>query len=299
MTSSYFVTDALPVPSQDAEITSWLKPPIKRSSSGRLPGGRYSVHVYDQPALWMPYARLQNLHDALLHVARHTMDEVPTYGMFAGDYQAYRHRIVGVVYDVETNEPAAFTAMVYLPYEAYGRRELVVHLGLTMIAQAHRKRRLQTPLQRRLFTLLLVNQRRLGVTVTNIAASPAGIGAVSDYFQNVFPTYRQDTKQTQVHRRVATQILQNFRHEFGCSQRAQLDPDTFVVRGSNQPEGGGAHQFLRTDPTSQYRVQACNAFCAEQLDFARGDELFQVGEANLLEGLRRSSRRRRAGTTSR
>jgi hypothetical protein len=67
-----------------------------------------------------------------------------------------------------------------------------------------------------------------------------------------------------------------------------------VVHGSNDPGEGGAFQFIKDDPVSRYRVDACNAYCREVLDFTSGDELFQVGRADLLRGLWRSRTSKRS-----
>jgi 1-acyl-sn-glycerol-3-phosphate acyltransferase len=278
------------------EDFSWLREPTLRQARFRSHGGRYVIRVLDQPGLWMTSDELAALHFDLRAVAASAMDEVPEYGVFSGDRRAYRNRVIAVAYDREQRVPVAFTAMVYLAFAAERRTEPLIHLGLTMIARTHRGQRLQTPLFKRIFLLPVLNQRRLGFKVTNIAASPAGIGATSDYFLDVYPSYRGDTQRQPEHLDVARQILGMYRHEFGCSERAIFDPGTFVVHGSNDVQGGGAHQFIKEDPVSHYRVEACNRYCREVLDFTAGDELFQVGRVHLLWSslASRSSRRQRA-----
>jgi hypothetical protein len=278
------------------EDFSWLREPTLRQAWFRSHGGRYVIRVLDQPGLWMTSDQLAALHFDLRAVAASAMDEVPEYGVFSGDRRAYRNRVIAVAYDREQRVPVAFTAMVYLAFAAERRTEPLIHLGLTMIARTHRGQRLQTPLFKRIFLLPVLNQRRLGFKVTNIAASPAGIGATSDYFLDVYPSYRGDTQRQPEHLDVARQILGMYRHEFGCSERAIFDPGTFVVHGSNDVQGGGAHQFIKEDPVSHYRVEACNRYCREVLDFTAGDELFQVGRVHLLWSslASRSSRRQRA-----
>eukprot|EP00170_Pyropia_yezoensis_P007046 contig_28729_g7068 len=50
-------------------------------------------------------------------------------------------------------------------------------------------RRLQSPLFLRALTFALVNLGSPRCVVTNIGASPAGVGAVADYFVGVYPHY--------------------------------------------------------------------------------------------------------------
>jgi hypothetical protein len=300
---------AVPLPVDEPDVESglaWLRAPWKRTLTARVLRGRYLVRVYDQPGRWMPERELRALQADLGCVAAGSLDEVPTYGVFSGSRASFANRVVAVAYDRRTLAPVAFTAMVYLPVETGGRTEPVIHLGLTMIRKEARGQRLQTPLFKKIFLLPVLNQHRLRFTITSIAASPAGIGAASDYFEDTFPAYHGRTPRQGWHVEIARQVVGAHRHEFGCSRSARLDPVTFVVHGSNDPAEGGAFQFIKDDPVSRYRVDACNAYCRGVLDFSKGDELFQVGRADLLAGLwktrgvrRASSSNKRPGSTYR
>lgn len=273
---------------------TWLRKPWMRTWRHALRGGRFVVEVYDQPGRWMSERELATLQDDLHDIADRSLDEPLRYGVFSRTRSAYRNRVIAIARDTTTGTPCGFTAMVYLPLRRAGRRtELIIHLGLTMIASDYRGNRLQTPLFQRIFRSPIVNQFRMTFIVTNIAASPAGIGAVSDYFLDTYPNYRGDTRASAFHREVAHQVLGRDRHEFGCSRAAVFDPSSFVVEGSNQPSGGGASAFIKTDPVSRYRNPDCNTFCADTLNFERGDELFQVGRADFIRGMWKSRKSKR------
>ncbi len=273
---------------------AWLRKPWKRAWRHQVSGGRFYIDVFDQPGRWMNASELTGLQDELASVADRSIDDALSYGVFSRTRSAFRNRVIAVAYDATTGTPCGFTAMVYLPLRRTGRKtELIIHLGLTMIASDYRGNRLQTPLFQRIFRSPIVNQFRMSFIITNIAASPAGIGAVSDYFLDTFPNYHQNTLPTAFHHEVAGQVLRRDRHEFGCSRAATFDPDTFVVVGSNQPSGGGASAFIKTDPVSRYRNPACNDFCTSVLNFERGDELFQVGRADFIRGMWKSRKGKR------
>lgn len=276
-----------------------LRAPWIKKKTFKIRKGSYQIHVYDQPGRWMSDGELAQLSSVVTGVARQSMDEVPTYGVFTGDRAPFTNRVIGVMEERRTAEPVAFTAMVYLPIELYGEVEPVIHLGLTMIKKTHRGQRLQSRLFEKIFFLPALNQLRAQWILTNIAASPAGIGSVSDYFDDAFPTYKGDHRRRGYHLQVAAGLLAQYRHEFGCSDQAVFDPRTFVVAGSNDPDTGGAYQFIRVDPVSRHKHEACNRFCARRLRFNEGDELFQVARFNLLKGVveilaRIGSRRRDA-----
>jgi hypothetical protein len=287
----------------DAEIArspvKYLRSPWLKTRTQSIRGNKFRLRTYDQPGRWMTDDALTRLSDTLHEIARWSMDAMPTYGVLTGSRKAFSNRVVGVVSVTKTDEPVAFTAMVYLPILLDGHVEPVLHLGLTMIKKRFRGQRLQGPLFEKLMYMTFYNQLKRHFFLTNIAASPAGIGSVADYFQDAYPHYRGTTPPRTYHLEVAEKILRHYRHEFGCAQSAEFDPVSFVVKGSNDPAEGGAWQFIREDPVSRYKDEECNQFCKERLRFNRGDELFQVANVDILSGtlgvLKRLRERKRAG----
>ncbi len=286
----------------DADIakspTKYIRAPWLKKRTWHIRKKKYRIDVYDQPGRWMSDEQLARLTDTLKEIAERSMDDVPTYGVFTGERKAFANRIVGVVSVNKTDEPVAFTAMVYLPILLDGRVEPVIHLGLTMIKKRFRGQRIQGPLFEKIVYPTFYNQLKRGFILTNIAASPAGIGSVADYFENPYPHYRGTTRRQDFHLQVAEKVLTYYRHEFGCAESAEFDPETFVVRGSNDPEEGGAWQFIREDPVSRYKREECNEFCRKHLRYNEGDEMFQVARVDIISGtlgiLKRLGTRKRA-----
>ncbi|MDY0002046.1 MAG: hypothetical protein RBU30_12170 [Polyangia bacterium] len=272
----------------DSEIskspTKYLRSPWLKTRTQYLRNGKFRLRTYDQPGRWMTDQEIARLTDTLREIAGRSMDAVPTYGVFTGSRKAFSNRVVGVASVSRTDEPVALTAMVYLPIMIDGRVEPVLHLGLTMIKKRFRGQRLQGPLFEKLMYMTFYNQLKGHFYLTNIAASPAGIGSVADYFQDAYPHYRGKTEPRAYHLEIAQKVLASYRHEFGCSGSARFDPETFVVKGSNDPDKGGAWQFIREDPVSMYKEEECNRFCTERLRFNQGDELFQVANVDILSG---------------
>lgn len=267
-------------------LDSFLKPPIIRRWTASLlsQGTTFRIETLDQPGRWMSDDQLQSLHSGLRHVAKESMNgKIPTHYLLCGGTSrtALSNRIVSIVYLKDSLVPIAFTAMVYLPFND----DVILHLGLTMISSEFRGRRIQSQLMSRCLRVSMCNLFRVQYTITNVAASPAGIGACCDYFLDVFPNYKVPHQLPSVyHQSVAQHLLLNFRYEFACSALASFDGVTFVVRRSNSSEGGGAPEFIKTDgtPVSQHKRGECNAFCASLLDLTRGDELLQVGQVNIF-----------------
>lgn len=266
-------------PTATASTAAALRPPpFLRRWSSPLPHARRIV-TYDQPARWMSPADLRTLAADLHAVATASVGAVPAHRLFdAPPATALANRVVSVVYD--QHGPLGFVAMVYLPV----RGQVVVHLGLTMLAARAKGQRLQTTLFTRSLVVPVLTLRTTRYVVTNLAASPAGIGSVADYMYDTFPTYKPSAPRRPWHVLVARQVLTDFRHEFGCSTAAVFDEHTFVVRRSNAQEGGGTFQFIREDGdfVSRHRSEECNRFVRERVNASRGDELFQVAAVDLF-----------------
>lgn len=265
-----------------APYLPWLMVPVVRFWTSPLPHGRY-VRTYDQPGRWMNDDQLQELRCILEEVAASSIGSLPTHRLFEKDNTraVFSNRVVSIAYDDEG--PLGFTAMVYLDCVT----DVVVHLGLTMTGRRGRGKRLQSALFTKSLLLPLVNMCRVSYNVTNCAASPAGIGNVSEYFFDCYPTYTMTNVRKDHHVFIARHVLSHYRFEFGCSDYATFDENNFVVYKSNAPEGGGTHQFIKEDgsPVSQHKQAECNKFVASLINFSSGDELFQVATLNLVGSL--------------
>lgn len=259
----------------------WLIIPLVRFWTSPLPQGRY-VRTYDQPGRWMTDAQLTELQEQLEEISVSSIGSIPTHRLFdrrpGVAREVFSNRVVSVAHDREG--PLGFTAMVYLDCQS----DVVIHLGLTMMGMRGRGKRLQSALFTKSLLLPVINLCRTSYHVTNVAASPAGIGNVSDYFFDCYPTYRMNTQRRDHHVLIARHVLDHYRYEFGCSEFATFDEHNFVVYKSNAPEGGGTHQFIKEDgsPVSQHKSDKCNKFVAGLIDFAAGDELFQVATVNVV-----------------
>lgn len=322
-------TNAPPPP---LPLSSFLSPPLVRRWTSPLPVLGVTVTTVDQPGRWMGDADLAALAATLRTVAVASMGTVPSHRLFArGDAarEVLANRVVAVAVDTASGAPVGFVAMVYLSlsggavgvgghHTANVAAAPVLHLGLTMIAAAARGRRLQSPLFLRALTFALVNLGSPRCVVTNIGASPAGVGAVADYFVGVYPHYATavagddggsgdggggssssggssggggggagggGARPEAWHLAVARGVLDAHRHEFGCSAAATFDETTFVVARSNaDATDGGCVELLKADGgfVSAYKVEACNRWCAATLNTAAGDEVFQVGRVDVV-----------------
>lgn len=161
-----------------------------------------------------------------------------------------------------------------------------VHLGLVVVADGHQGRGLQK------YCLLNVGAVHLDwltnrFHVSDLGFSSSGWRLFSKFVNQSYPNLQYDVSQRGFHRRVAEAMMGEHRKDCGVSSQAVFDSLTFVCRGANDKNGGGADALV---PFARTRISRTNI--AQQLLEARctqaSDEQLLVGESNLLTGARRA-----------
>jgi len=107
---------------------------------------------------------------------------------------------------------------------------------------------------------------------------PAVVGMVGDMFSDVWPAQVQ-RRQSLRHRQLARLIMQDHRHVFGVGVDAGYDAARGVITNAYT---GGSDGLKKTHAqTRQHRDDAVNAYCADTLDYDRGDDLLQLGQMDM------------------
>jgi hypothetical protein len=145
-----------------------LRRPLVRDITLSHAGHR--VHVLDQPGRWMSGAQLEALQRDLTHIAGDTCDDALTQRVLDGGRSVLRNRLVVVAYD-GLGAPAAFTAMLYLPFAHDGAVEPVIHIGGVHPPGSTSLGPLDGPTLRRALVLPLLNQRRFELAITTVASA--------------------------------------------------------------------------------------------------------------------------------
>lgn len=246
------------------------------------------LETYRFPGRWMPDAQLDELRGILKRVARYRLDPLPDYGIFLPDREPFRNRIVTVVF--EDDRPVGFSAMVWLPLRVDDEPHDVLHLGLVVTTPNRLSRNLLW--QMYYFPVFFVGLHRFlrPFWVSCVSLEPSVIGAVSDGFHTVRPHYQEDRSQDSTRLAIARQIVEGHAHEFGAGEMARLNEETFVIEGSCR----GPSETLRASyrGAAKYSKRECNEYCRDLLDYDRGDELLQLGRADVVSGVRLGLSRR-------
>jgi hypothetical protein len=120
--------------------------------------------------------------------------------------------------------------------------------------------------------------------ISNVTQVPSVVGMVSQTFSDVFPSPHADARQSFAHLQLARGIMSRHRAVFGVGQEAGFDEARFVITNAYT---GGSDALKKTfEAAPKHRDEQYNAFCARELDYARGDDLLQLGRIDLA-GARR------------
>ena len=101
---------------------------------------------------------------------------------------------------------------------------------------------------------------------------------VSEMFSGVWPSPRKG-RRTLNHLLLARQIMDTQRHVFGVGDDAGFDEDRFVITDAYT---GGSDDLKKTwDQAPKHRDARYNDFCADALNYVRGDDALQLGQMDL------------------
>jgi hypothetical protein len=250
-----------------------------------LPAGRgLRSRIVERPALALEPGDLAQLIADVRTVARTTLggNEL-TYGIFSGDHETLSRTVLTVVYDKATGEPVAFNALALLAASLGGRQIEVLHLGLVMTAPRARGGGLSAVLYGLTCVLLFVRRQCRPLWISSVTQVPAVVGMVAETFSDVYPG-QPTTRASFQHRLLARQIMRHWRHAFGVGLEAGFDEDRFVI--TDAYTGGSDNLKKSFDQAAKHRDERYGQLCQGQLDYARGDDLLQLGKIDMRAAAR-------------
>jgi len=241
-------------------------------------GAGHIVRIVERPGLWMDDATLAGFSAQLRNIAARTLPVgALTYGVFSGDKARMGDVIITLVCRAD-GTPIAFNALAIMQIDTVPHPTEVLHLGLVMVDPDERSKNLSWVLYGLTCFLVFFRRQFRPVWISNVTQVPAVVGMVSGMFSDVWPGPRSD-RRTLNHLLLARQIMDSQRHVFGVGPDARFDEDRFVIEDAYT---GGSDDLKKTwDSAPKHRDARYNNFCADMLDYDRGDDLLQLGRMDL------------------
>src|SRR2546430_888577 len=207
-----------------------------------------------------------------------------TYGIFSGDRERLSRAIVTVICEEASGRPIAFNALSVLSVELDGGPAEVTHLGLVMVDPDAQGQGLSWVLYGLTTLVLFIRGGLRQKWISNVTQVPAVCGMVSETFSDVFPSPLPSARQSFAHLQLARHIMRRHRSVFGVGEEAGFDETRFVITDAYT---GGSDALKKSyNIAPKHRDEKYNEFCARELDYARGDDLLQIGRVDLA-GARR------------
>ena len=243
------------------------------------------ARIVERPGLWMSRADLAGLLRDLWTVADACVSHPPIrYGVLSGIKERLDSALVTILNDGVSGRPVAFSAATLVEMDVHGRRQDILHLGLTMVVPGSRKRGLCRALSAPASLLLLLRNWLRPIWITNVTQVPAAFGTVAELFDDVFPTADPGCRPTESHLAIARQLMRHHRTMFGVAAEAGFDDERFVI--TNAYTGGSAPLKKTIAEASPHRSRAVNELCGTSLDYDRGDDFLQVGQLTVRAVIR-------------
>jgi hypothetical protein len=243
------------------------------------------TRIVESPGRSLSEAGLDELMSQLRLVAGKTLPAGSlTYGIFSGERERLSRAVVTLICEEASGRPIAFNALSVMPVELDGEAIEVTHLGLVMVDPDVQGQGVSWVLYG-LTTLVLFMRGGLRPKwISNVTQVPAVCGMVSETFSDVFPSPRPGARQNFAHLQLARGIMRRHRSVFGVSEEAGFDEARFVITDAYT---GGSDALKKSfDAAPKHRDEQTNAFCAGELDYARGDDLLQIGRIDLAAARR-------------
>ncbi len=238
----------------------------------------YRVRIVERPGLWMTKDELARLRADLRQIASRTLDAGQlTYGVLSDDVSRLNETIITLVCR-DDGTPIAFNALAIMTLEAKPQPAEVLHLGLVMVDPDERSKNLSWILYGLTCFLILFRRQFRPIWISNVTQVPAVVGMVSELFSDVWPGPSQNRRSLD-HLMLARRIMADQREVFGVGDDAVFDENRFVIQDAYT---GGSDDLKKTwDAAPKHRKEQFNAYCAETLNYERGDDVIQLGRMDL------------------
>jgi hypothetical protein len=244
-----------------------------------------TARIIERPGRWMRVEETIRIVEDLRDIARATVPGgTLDYGVLTGADERLDHAVLTILYEGAGRKPVAFNALSVMDVTLHGRNADVIHLGLVMVDPALRSHGLSWVLYGLTCLVLFVRHQLRPLWLSNVTQVPAIIGMVSESFSDVFPTPQPGAHRSFEHLVLAREIMRRHRAVFGVGEEAGFDEGRFIITDAYT---GGSDNLKKTfDDAPKHRDAVYNEFCRRELDYARGDDVLQLGRLDLAAARR-------------
>ena len=198
-----------------------------------------------------------------------------------GNIKELYNKTVLVAYSMK-NQPIMFNMMIQTDSPPGIDSCTINHLGLVIVSSSAKGKGLQA-LTMLNAGLQFISLRSLKIHITDVGDSPSAFRLTSTYLSDPFPDYNIPNKKAgHIHVQIFKHMLKMHRKDMGISANAIEDFNTFVVKYSNEPTGGGSEVLAAYAQERYSNTKNVNRLFYKMVNPKEHDELFIVGTLDLV-----------------
>ncbi len=230
----------------------------------KIPIGEYSIrrikYNFDNQTI-----------NELKEIALNSVNVIPTNPFFRGG--GLENKIALIIY--HKNKPVGFNVM--FDYE-YLNKYKCLHIGLVLIDKNYTGKKLQT-LTKYNTLLYVIENIFSSIYISDLGRSASGLKLFNTSVKNSFPNIKYNNKNNEIYKGIFNYFLRNFKQDTMISSIATGDENTFIIKKSNNKEGG-ANYLLEFENTRKSTDDSYNNYIKDNLEME--DEVLSIGKISIF-----------------
>ena len=207
----------------------------------------------------------------LKEIALNSVNIIPDNPFFSG--KNLDNKIALIIY--HKNKAVGFNVMFDYKYDY---KYKCLHIGLVLIDKNYMGKKLQTLTKYNTLLYLLENVFS-NIYISDLGHSASGLKLFNASVKNSYPNIKYNNKNNEIYKGVFNYFLNNFRKDTLISSIAVGNDNTFIIKKSNNKEGG-ANYLLEFENSRKSLDDSYNNYIIDNLETE--DEVLSIGKINIF-----------------
>ncbi len=211
-----------------------------------------------------------NTIDELKSIALNSVNIIPNNPFFNG--KNLNNKIALIIY--HKNKPVGFNVMFDYEY----KNNKCLHIGLVLIDENYRGKKIQTYTKYNIITYLLENLFE-NIYISDYGRSASGLKIFNQGVKNSYPNLLYKTTCPQIYKEIFLYFLNNFKKDVLISDDVIPDEKTFITRNSNT-KNSDANYLLKFNDSTISKDEKYNEYINTNLGI--NDDVLSIGKINII-----------------
>ena len=233
--------------------------------------GKIKINLGEYSIRRIKYNFDTNTIDELKTIAMNSVNTIPNNPFFKGEN--LDNKIALIIY--HKNKPIGFNVMFDYEY----KKNKCLHIGLVLIDKNYRGKKIQTYTKYNIIMYLLENIFSY-IYMSDLGRSASGLKIFNQNVKNSYPNLINKTYCLQIYKEIFKYFLENFKSDTQTSINAIGDINNFIIKNSNDVDGG-ANYLVKFNDTTKSKDEMYNNYINKNLGI--NDEILSIGKVNIMD----------------